>query len=142
MGEGDNTMRIILVLVLIVGFATTAPKAEAQSDAIQSTITAQLEAFKLDDFAEAFTFASPMIQNIFRSADNFGQMVRGGYPMVWRPGDVTYLELEDRDGQLYQKVLIKDGDGALHLLEYQMIELAEGWRINGVRLLDNPPASV
>jgi hypothetical protein len=65
-------------------------------------------------------------------------MVRQGYPMVWRPGSVRYLELEEKMGQLYQKVLITDANGVPHLLEYQMIETAEGWQINGVQILRAP----
>jgi hypothetical protein len=33
-------------------------------------------------------------------------------------------------------VLVTDGAGALHLLEYELIPLDGGWRIDGVRLLD------
>ncbi len=134
-------LRIILSLVLAVSFWSAAPKAEAQSGDIEATITAQIEAFKVDDFDQAFTYASPNIQGYFRTPENFGRMVRGGYPMVWRPSEVTYLELKETAGFLFQRVLIKDADGAVHLLEYQMIELNGAWKINGVRLLANPPAS-
>ena len=65
-------------------------------------------------------------------------MVRNGYPMVWRPGEVRYLELRDIDGALWQKVLIRDQSGRLHILDYQMVETGDGWRINGVQLLRPP----
>ena len=68
-------------------------------------------------------------------------MVRGGYPMVWRPDDVRYLELKETAGFLFQRVMITDAEGAVHLLEYQMVELNGAWKINGVRLLANPPAT-
>ena len=64
-------------------------KAESQSSsspAIESVISKQIEAFRADDFATAFTFASPNIRSMFGTPDNFGVMVRRGYPMVWRPG--------------------------------------------------------
>jgi hypothetical protein len=103
-----------------------------------ATIQGQIDAFLADDFATAFTFASPAIKGIFGTSDRFGSMVRQGYPMVWRPGSVRYLDLEDRAGALYQKVLITDAQGVPHLLEYQMIETAEGWQINGVRIIPAP----
>ena len=113
----------------------------AQSDAgrdIEATINRQIEAFQADDFAQAFTFASPNIQGLFGSSERFGQMVRQGYPMVWRPSDVQYLELVARDGRLFQKVLVRDKAGNAHLLEYQMVRVDDAWRINGVVLLRPP----
>ena len=108
---------------------------------IEATIGAQIDAFLKDDFAEAFTYASPNIQGIFGSSDRFGDMVKNGYPMVWRPDEVQYLELREIAGNLWQKVLIRDRSGAMHLLDYQMIETGDGWRINGVQLLRAPGVS-
>ncbi len=108
---------------------------------IEATIGAQIKAFLADDFGEAFTYASPMIQGMFGNSENFGRMVRQGYPMVWRPGDVQYLELREIDGALRQKVLIRDRVGGVHLLEYEMIQTGDGWRINGVRILEAPDLS-
>lgn len=132
-------------LILALTFALTTSFAQADQTAapdIQATIGAQLEAFKADDFAEAFSYASPMIQSMFGSSERFGVMVRNGYPMVWRPAEVEYLSLEERDGGLYQKVLIRDLQGGRHVLEYQMIRNIAGWRINGVRLLRDPSIGV
>ena len=109
---------------------------------IEGTIGAQIEAFQVDDFATAFTYASPNIQGMFGNSENFGRMVRNGYPMVWRPGDVQFLELRDEGGRLWQKVMIRDQQGRQHALDYQMIETSDGWRINGVYLLPAPDPSV
>ena len=106
--------------------------------AIEGTIQSQIEAFRADDFNEAFTFASPNIQSLFGNADRFGSMVKNGYPMAWRPDELRFLELREIAGSLWQKVLIRDGAGTVHILDYQMIETAEGWRINGVQLLRAP----
>lgn len=122
-------------LATALAFATTATGARADAAEIEAIIGAQLEAFKADDFAQAFSYASPMIQSMFGSSDRFGVMVRNGYPMVWRPAEVQFLGLEDRGGSLYQTVRIRDAQGGTHLLEYQMIRNAAGWRINGVQLL-------
>ncbi|WP_209598580.1 DUF4864 domain-containing protein [Ruegeria sp. HKCCSP351] len=124
--------RLLLALSLSAGLASGA---FAQSAEIEANIAAQIQAFRADDFATAFTFASPNIQRLFRNPDNFGAMVRNGYPMVWRPADVRFLELREVDGALWQKVMITDGNGRVHLLDYQMIPLTEGWKINGVQLL-------
>jgi hypothetical protein len=107
-------------------------------DGIPATIQSQIDAFLADDFETAFTFASPTIKRLFGTSERFGSMVQQGYPMVWRPGAVRYLDLEDRGGALFQKVLITDAQGVPHVLEYQMIKADGGWQINGVRILEAP----
>jgi len=112
--------------------------AAAQEKGVQETILNQIEAFKADDFATAFTFASPSIKSIFMSPENFGRMVKQGYPMVHRPGEVRMLEQREVAGALWQKVMITDQAGRTHVLDYQMVETPEGWQINGVQLLPEP----
>ncbi|WP_299984629.1 DUF4864 domain-containing protein [uncultured Ruegeria sp.] len=126
--------RLLLAVSLSAGLATGA---FAQNAEIEANISAQIQAFKADDFATAFTFASPNIQRLFGDPNNFGAMVRNGYPMVWRPSDVRFLELREVAGNLWQKVMITDADGRVHLLDYQMIQQEGRWKINGVQLLGN-----
>ncbi|WP_319546209.1 DUF4864 domain-containing protein [Ruegeria conchae] len=126
--------RLLLAVSLSAGLASGA---FAQNAEIEANISAQIQAFKADDFATAFTFASPNIQRLFGDPDNFGVMVRRGYPMVWRPAEVRFLELREISGALWQKVMITDGDGRVHLLDYQMIQQEGRWKINGVQLLGN-----
>lgn len=134
---------IAVVAALVLG----SPSAQAQdngtpgSNGIEATIGAQIEAFRADDFATAFTFASPNIQGLFGTSERFGLMVRKGYPMVWRPDDVQFLELREIGGALWQKVLIRDMAGGLHVLDYQMIRTDDGWKIDGVQLLPAPGMS-
>ena len=123
----------ILAVVLVFGFVGTAA---AQEDAIQGVIGNQIEAFKADDFAGAFEFASPNIRGMFQSPENFGRMVMHGYPMVWRPAEVGFLELREINGNLWQKVQIVDGEGRVYVLDYGMLQTADGWKINGVRILE------
>ena len=124
--------RSLLALSLSVAVATGV---FAQNSEIEANIAAQIQAFKVDDFDTAFTFASPNIQRLFRNPDNFGAMVRNGYPMVWRPSDLRFLELREIAGALWQKVLIVDGRGQTHILDYQMVQQEDGWKINAVQLL-------
>ena len=118
--------------------ACLAVPAFAQEDPIQRTIQSQLDAFVKDDFATAFTFASPMIKGMFGTAENFGMMVAQGYPMVYRPSAVKMLELRTVAGNLWQRVMITDVEGRTHLLDYMMVETPDGWQINAVQLLPSP----
>jgi hypothetical protein len=130
-------MRGLLLGTVAAVFMAGAAVAQDQA-AITATIQSQIDAFLADDFETAFTYASPAIKQMFGSSERFGSMVRQGYPMVWRPGSVKYLELEEKLGGLYQKVLVTDAQGVPHILEYQMIETADGWQINGVQILRAP----
>jgi hypothetical protein len=122
---------------LVMGLVMALP-VRADEAAIQEVISGQIEAFQADDFVTAFEFASPTIQRIFRDPDNFGTMVRQGYPMVWRPQETKFLGVDIIGGQLWQNVLIRDQKGQLHILEYQMINSEAGWKINAVRLRQEP----
>ena len=128
----------IAAAVFALGFAMGAM---AQDQDIEGVISSQIEAFKADDFEEAFTFAAPSIRQIFRTPENFGVMVRRGYPMVWRPAEVTFLDLRSEGGVTVQTVRIEDAQGAVHYLAYSMMETGDGWKISGVQILQAPGVS-
>lgn len=132
-------MRAWLVAVFLAAFSWVPAQAQEADPAIPGVIQKQIDAFLVDDFATAFTFASPNIKRMFGNSDRFGMMVRQGYPMVWRPADIQFLEQEPKGGAIHQKVLITDAEGVPHVLDYQMIPTPEGWQINGVVLLVAPP---
>lgn len=112
-----------------------APAQEASEGAIQGVISDQFAAFIDRDVAQAWNFASPTIQLMFRTPENFGRMVENGYPMVWSPTDTTFLELRELDGELWQKVQVRDAAGKYHLLDYKMVETQDGWLIDAVKLI-------
>ncbi len=124
----------------LIGLITTAlmafPALSEPAD-IEAVIDRQLLALSADDFEKAFTFASPGLQQLFQSPENFQRMVVTGYPMVWRFSEVRFLELREEGGAFWQKVMITDQKGVVHLLDYRMLETADGWRINGVQILDS-----
>ncbi|PWJ16259.1 DUF4864 domain-containing protein [Jannaschia seohaensis] len=125
-------------ILFAAAFAALCWPALAQQDAFKGVIGAQIEAFRADDFDTAFTFASPGIQGMFRTPDNFGRMVRQGYPMVWRPERVEYLGAQREGPGWRQEILVTDMEGRLHKLAYTMVETPEGWKIAGVQLLRAP----
>lgn len=130
-----------LVAGLMLAGNLWAQDAMAPDAGIESTIRSQIDAFRADDFAEAFSFAAPNIQTIFRTPDNFGAMVRNGYPMVWRPSDLRFGELREIEGALWQKVIVQDAEGQTFVLDYRMVEIDGTWRISGVQILPAPELS-
>ncbi|MGL6208745.1 MAG: DUF4864 domain-containing protein [Paracoccaceae bacterium] len=133
-------MRSFILGLALAVCVTAAQADEPRNTAIEGVIQDQITALKADDFARAFTYASPNIKGIFGTPQNFGAMVAQGYPMVYRPDAVQMLELRRVAGNLWQRVLITDQTGRTHALDYMMIETPEGWQINAVQLL--PPAGV
>jgi hypothetical protein len=121
--------------VLFIALCLTALPAHAQQDPIRKTIQSQLDAIAQDDYNLAFSFASSVIKEVFGDAATFEKMVRKGYPMVTDHRSVTMLELRTVAGNLWQGVMITDGAGRTHLLDYMMTETAGGWQISAVQLL-------
>ncbi|MCA3436247.1 MAG: DUF4864 domain-containing protein [Rhodobacter sp.] len=132
--------QLVLSLVLLCLPVLSARADEARNPAIETVIQQQFDAFRAEDVGTAFSFASPNIKGMFGTPENFGRMVRNGYPMVWRPAKVQFLDLRKVAGNLWQRVMVTDQAGRTHLLDYQMVETAQGWQINGVQLL--PQAGV
>jgi len=118
-------------LVMLAGAAV----AQA-SEAIETVIGTQLQAFNDRDVGLAFSFASPMIKGMFGNSGNFGMMVENGYPMVWDNRAVRFLGLREEAGMQIQTVQIEDTEGRVYTLEYAMIETANGWQINGVQIIE------
>lgn len=127
-------MRHFLSAMALSAGLAAAP-ALAQDGPIEGVIQSQIDAFQSGDVAAAFDYASPGIQGMFGSPERFGRMVEQGYPMVWRPSDVEFLDSRPLGDGVIQKVLMRDAEGVPWVLDYQMIEGPEGWLINGVQIL-------
>ena len=135
--------RLIPVCALIVAlcFGASAQAQDTAKPQITNTIQSQFDALSKDDFEQAFSYASPFIKSLFGTPQNFGVMVSRSYPMVHRADDVRFLELRTVAGQLYQKVQVRDAEGRIHFLDYQMVEGENGWEINGVQLIKSTGVS-
>jgi hypothetical protein len=128
--------------VCLVLLTAALPARAQDAAAIESVIAEQLEAFNARDVLSAWRHASPAIKGLFGTPQTFGRMVENGYPMVWTNRGAEFLELRVIDGRLWQKVRIRDAQGGIHILDYQMVETAQGWQINGVWILPSPEVGV
>ena len=125
----------IKIIAALVVFGTGA---QAQSVSIEDVITSQLQAFVDRDVTEAWQYASPMIQGMFGTPENFGLMVRNAYPMVWDNSDVRFLGRTVLQSRTRQEVQIQGPSGLFYILDYQMIETSKGWQINSVQVIPSP----
>lgn len=126
-----------LLVAVMQGPATAQSASATDQAAIVSVIQSQIEAFRLDDGERAFSYASPNIRRMFRTPGRFMMMVRTGYPAVYRPRDVAFLELVPSDRGPTQFVQLVGPDGGVVIGLYYMQAQSDGtWKINGVQLLD------
>ena len=111
------------------------PPVAADRSAIADVISRQLDAFQRDAGAEAFSYASPAIQRLFRDPETFMSMVRSGYQPVYRPQAVEFIDLVATPRGPVQRVLFVGPDGEPVMALYFMQQQPDGsWRINGVTL--------
>ncbi len=140
----------IILLAVCVFVLTNALPLRAQVDiegadvqGIRRIIERQIDAFKRDDAAGAYSFASPKIRKIFPTAEIFMRMVRQGYQPVYRPRSISFDELTRIDGKLVQVVRVVGPDGvpvtALYIMERQP---DESWRIGGCVLTRAPSKGI
>ena len=131
----ETKMRLtVLITAFLILTASLTARADEPGDSIQAVISDQIAAFQANDVDRAFTHASPNIQKIFQTPKRFGQMVRQGYPMVWRPARYQWLKIVQTDSGPVQVVLFEDQSGRLHEAGYLMQQIDGIWRINGVKL--------
>jgi hypothetical protein len=103
--------------------------------AVRDVIEAQLDAFRRDDAQRAFSLAAPTIRSQFGTAENFMEMVRSSYAVVYRPSSVKFETFEIIDDQVVQPVHLADADGQAWLAFYVMQRQPNGdWRIAGCQI--------
>ena len=133
-------MRYLLFALVAWGALALSGQAQdaTQRIGVEATIQLQMDAFNDQDPATAFQYASPFIQNMFGTAENFGMMVQKSYPMVWNNADVAFFEQRPEGGMLLQRVRVRDRTGGEYWFAYQMVQVEGQWRINGVFPLKAP----
>ena len=125
----------LLGALLALALPAQAQISEPDRSAIRDVIERQIEAFRRDDGAAAFGYASPSIQGMFGSPDTFMDMVRQGYRPVYRPRAVEFGEIVTLQGMVTQKVHLIGPDGRPVTAFYPMSRQADGsWRIEGCYL--------
>ena len=127
---------LILGLAASIGAPAVAQDlSPADRSAIRDVIQSQVEAFRRDDGAGAFSYASPSIRGMFGTPETFMDMVRQGYQPVYRPKVFDFREIVTLHGQVTQKVHVVGPDGRPVTAFYPMTQLPDGtWRIDGCYL--------
>ena len=131
-------MIVLLAFMSVAAFAQSI--SETEKSEFQRIIAAQISAFRADDGPTAYSYAAPVVRNIFPTPEIFMSMVKRGYPQVYRPQSFNFTEaLIDPMGRPAQKMLVVGPDGKTYEALYSMEKQPDGsWRISGCTLLEIP----
>ena len=133
------SIAIATITSINLGLAELPAKTSEKADLIvleanaHKVISSQIDAFRKLDINTAYAFASPFIKSKFTNAENFGEMVRSGYPMIWAPNDYKFLDFNAFNGFLIQRVLFVDSQERIFVFDYELKKYSpDRWLINGV----------
>lgn len=106
--------------------------------AVLAVLQSQLAAFAKDDADKAFSYATPELRKTIGSASAFMAMVKGSYPVVYRPASVVFLKAEGSGNEVVQKVQMLDATGTSYLALYSLQRQKDKtWRISGCAVIEN-----
>jgi hypothetical protein len=133
---GFSRTTVQLLIVAILGLwalpasaGGLSPKDQRQ---IIEVVQSQLKAFAQDDAAKAFSFAAPNVRNLVGNAENFLEMVRTQYEIVYRPSATTFMQPIGEAGEAVLKVRMTDEDGDTWIATYALQkQKTKVWRITG-----------
>lgn len=141
-----NIFRLVFLAALVLPVLTLQSTAQSSGDpqAITDVIRGQLDAFAADRPDEAYSYAAPMVQQIFPTVDQFMAMVKGGYQPVYRNTKRSFGPLStDATGRPTMRVGLTTPDGKHYEATYTMEQQADGtWKIAGCRLEQVPGLDV
>lgn len=136
--------RFLMLIALALAAATLSWRADAaplspeQEQKVREVIFAQLAAFAIDDADRAFETATPAVREAIGSPGRFLAMVRGAYPMVYRPATVSFHKPDEDQGTVLQLVEIRDGDDKSWLVLFSLEQQPDqSWRISGCVAAEN-----
>ena len=124
-----SAARAVGLALLTVAATAAGQGADPRSD-MARTVLDQLAAFRRDDWAAGYAYASATIQSRF-DLEAFRQMVTGGYAPIARSttATVSHVEVVDPSHGLVE-VRVEGANGEMIDALYELVD--EQWRINGV----------
>jgi hypothetical protein len=126
-----SAARAVGLALLTVAATATGQGADPRADMARPVLD-QLAAFRRDDWAAAYAYASATIQSRF-DLEAFRQMVTGGYAPIARSttATVSHVEVVDPSHGLVE-VRVEGANGEMIDALYELVDEQGQWRINGV----------
>jgi hypothetical protein len=133
-GFSRRAVQLFIVAFLGLGALPAASAGLSPKDQMQiiDVVQGQLNAFAKDDAAKAFSYAAPNIKRLLGSAENFLEMVRSQYEVVYRPASTIFMQPVGEGGEAMLKVQMTDEDGDDWIATYTLQRQKDkAWRITG-----------
>lgn len=125
-----------LLLAAALAFAGLGPVIADEIATAQSVIGGQIDSFRAKRHGEAFSYAAPGLQLMFRNEANFIRMVKKGYMPIYGAQDYRFGRSRERGGTLYQEVMLTGPNGRSWVALYTLSRDKDGnWKISGVKLV-------
>jgi Domain of unknown function (DUF4864) len=143
-----NAMKLLRWIAVCFSVLILSCTAQAQTaadkEAMQQVVEGQLQALAVDDGSKAYTFAAPIVQQVFPTVDVFMTMVKKGYRPVYRNSERKFAEVSpDTLGRPAVHVLLTADDGKHWEAVYSMEQQKDGsWKIAGCYLRAVPGTDV
>ena len=130
----------ILVTLALITQVMAAEVSDIDKQNLKAVITSQLEAFKTNNDAAAYSYAAPKVTQLFPNPQIFMQMVQRGYAPVYRNEKYSFgPTVNDQFGRPTQHVTIRTADGKAYVAIYAMEKEPDGtWKISGCSLAEIP----
>ena len=137
-----NRFSVVIVIALAAASlqvkARAAELTAAEVHQVQAVIAAQLKAFADDDADSAFATATPQVRQAIGDSSRFLALVRGHYPMVYRPVAFGFLQPKENEGQVLQTVTLRDHENNTWLAVFSLERQPDRtWRISGCSVAAN-----
>ncbi len=133
-GFTRRAVQVLMVVLLGMGALPASAGGLSPKDQKQiiEVVQAQLNAFAQDDAAKAFSYAAPNIRHLVGTAENFLEMVRTQYEIVYRPSSTTFMQPNGEAGEAVLKVQMTDVDGDAWIATYTLQKHKnKTWKITG-----------
>jgi len=130
---------LFLLIFIASGLVGRAQVGDAETAMFRQIISEQIAAFNADDGNKAWSFAAPLIKQLFPTPDVFMSMVKKGYQPVYRQQSFQFGEVTETAGRPTQHVTIVDVNGKVWTALYTMERQPDGtWKISGCILVQMP----
>lgn len=124
-------MKILAPLLVVATLVSPLGAQDSLPLSPREVVAAQLEAFRADDGARAYSFAADSVKASFTDPETFMTMVKRGYEPVYRARDYVFGRTADTLEGRAVELLLTGPNGRDWTAVYTLEESEDGWRITG-----------
>lgn len=134
---------LTLILLMLIALASATKAYDDDAKEIRKVIESQLQAVSHDDAEMAFSFATASSQDQLGSPDDFMELIRHEFPMIYRHRHVIFEDPDIDVSHATQIVQLTDENNSVWIGVYRMLREKDGaWKIAGCQLIETASVSI